>query len=99
MSQAQATLLVETARVRVTEWRFGPGDATGPHTHEFDYVVIPVTGGDFEVRGADGTSGGMQQDPGAAYARAAGVSHDIVNRGPKVAIFVEVELLEPARDA
>ena len=30
---------VDTSEVRVTEWRLVPGSATGPHTHEMDYVI------------------------------------------------------------
>ena len=40
---AVATVMVDNARVRVTEWAFAPGAATGWHVHEFDYVITPVT--------------------------------------------------------
>jgi hypothetical protein len=34
----------------VTTWTFGAaGAATGQHRQEFDYVVVPVTGGRFEA--------------------------------------------------
>jgi hypothetical protein len=63
------------------------------HTHEFDYLVVPVTGGDFSVALPDGTITPMTQNPGAAYARQAGVTHDVINIGAKAASFVEVEFL------
>ncbi|MCY3830662.1 MAG: cupin, partial [Rhodospirillaceae bacterium] len=36
MSEIKAvpTVMIEDERVRVTEWRFAPGAATGYHVHE-----------------------------------------------------------------
>ena len=42
---AVATVQLDNERVRVTEWRFAPGAATGWHRHEHDYVVVPMTTG------------------------------------------------------
>lgn len=92
-SEAVADIMIDDGRVRVTKWGFDPGAATGLHTHEFDYVVVPVTGGDFTVVGADGTRTSMTQMPGAAYARTVGVTHDVINAGAHPASFVEIEFL------
>lgn len=93
ISAAVPTVEIDDGRVRVTKWHFEPGASTGMHTHEFDYLVVPVTGGDFSVVQPDGTATPMAQIPGAAYARSAGVTHDVINAGPKAASFVEVEFL------
>lgn len=93
ISAAVPTVEIDDGRVRVTKWHFEPGASTGMHTHEFDYLVVPVTGGEFSVVQPDGTITPMVQSPGAAYARNAGVTHDVVNAGPKAASFVEVEFL------
>ena len=45
----ESLLRVATERVRVTEWRLPSGDATGHHTHEYDYVVVPLTGGELTI--------------------------------------------------
>ena len=45
MLSAKSDVQVDTPEVRVTEWRLAPGSATGPHTHEMDYVIVPVTAG------------------------------------------------------
>ena len=39
---AKPTVFIDNERVRVTEWRFAPGAATGWHRHEYDYVVVPM---------------------------------------------------------
>jgi quercetin dioxygenase-like cupin family protein len=93
ISAAVPTVEIDDGRVRVTKWHFEPGASTGMHTHEFDYLVVPVTGGDFSVVQPDGTVTPMAQSPGAAYARNAGVTHDVVNAGAKAASFVEIEFL------
>ena len=50
MSQARGTVSVDDDRVRVTTWTFeAAGTATGRHRHEFDYVIVPITGGTFTV--------------------------------------------------
>jgi quercetin dioxygenase-like cupin family protein len=91
--QATATVQVDDERVRVTEWRFAPGEATGWHRHELDYVVVPVTGGTLRVEAADGATE-AELVAGRSYARRAGVEHDVVNAGDGEVAFVEIELKE-----
>jgi len=91
VERAESAILIDTDRVRVTAWKFAPGQATGVHRHEFDHVVVPVSGGTFTVIAADGTTQ-MNQQAGQAYARQAGVKHDVANSGQQEALFVEVEL-------
>jgi quercetin dioxygenase-like cupin family protein len=92
MEQAEASVTVDSERIRVTSWTFAPGQATGMHRHEFDYVVVPVTGGSFTVTAPDGAPSEMRQEAGQAYARQAGVEHNVANAGPQTAVFVEIEL-------
>lgn len=93
MAAAVPHVMVDDGRIRVTRWHFEPGASTGMHTHEFDYVVVPITGGTFNVMAPDESMSAMVQNPGESYARAMGITHDVVNVGHHVAIFVEVELL------
>jgi quercetin dioxygenase-like cupin family protein len=92
MEQAEASVTVDSERIRVTSWTFAPGQATGMHRHEFDYVVVPVSGGSFTVTAPDGAASELRQEAGQAYARQAGVEHNVANAGPQTAVFVEVEL-------
>ena len=79
--------------VRVTTWTFGAaGAATGQHRHEFDYVVVPITGGRFEVLELDGTVREMDQVAGSPYLGTAGTAHDVVSAAAQEAVFVEIEL-------
>jgi len=53
--KAVATVQVDNDHLRVTEWRFAPGAATGYHRHAYDYVVVPVLDGELELIGPDGS--------------------------------------------
>jgi beta-alanine degradation protein BauB len=93
MSAAQATAGVDDDRVRVTTWAFAAnGEATGWHVHEYDYLVVPVTGGTFAVTGPDGSTREMIQEAGSPYLGRAGTEHDVVNVSGAAAVFVEIEL-------
>jgi quercetin dioxygenase-like cupin family protein len=93
MSAAQATTVVDDERVRITTLTFGgDGDNTGWHVHEYDYVIVPVTGGTFAVTGADGDTRELIQEAGSPYLGSAGTEHDVANAGGATAVFVEIEL-------
>jgi quercetin dioxygenase-like cupin family protein len=98
MSEAESVTSIDDGRIRVTTWTFPDvGASTGPHVHEHDYVVVPVTGGTFVVTGADGAVRELSQYAGLPYQGAAGTAHEVVNGGDGTAVFVEVELIEPVR--
>ena len=48
-AEGKPTRLIDNERVRVTEWRFAPGAATGWHRHEHDYVVVPLYDGNLRI--------------------------------------------------
>ncbi len=56
MSDATPTELIDNERVKVTEWKFKPGQSTGWHRHGMDYVVIPVTTGKLLMKDAESVS-------------------------------------------
>ncbi|HEV8436917.1 MAG TPA: cupin domain-containing protein [Methylomirabilota bacterium] len=89
--RAVPTVQIDDATVRVTEWRFAPGAATGWHRHEFPYVVVPLTTGRL---GIDGPNGATTADlvAGQSYARPAGVEHDVTNANAFEFVFIEIEL-------
>lgn len=92
---AQPTVQEDNDRVRVTEWRFAPGAATGWHRHDYDYVVVPMTTGRLLLKGPDGEHG-ADLTAGVSYFRRAGVEHDVINANGGEFVFVEIELKTPA---
>jgi quercetin dioxygenase-like cupin family protein len=88
---ARATLQIDNDRVRVTEWRFAPGEETGWHTHTMDYVVVPLYDGVLRIETVGGTTDvGLHE--GDSYSRSAGVRHNVINVNSFEFAFVEVEL-------
>jgi hypothetical protein len=93
MGAATSRVTLDDGKVRVTTWTFGAdGDATGVHRHEFDYIVVPITGGTFVVTAIDGSERTMTQIAGAAYAGLRGTEHDVTNASGGEVVFVEIEL-------
>jgi len=90
--RAVPTIQLENEHLRVTEWRFAPGAATGYHRHAHDYVVVPVVDGVLELVGPDGSRSRARLEQGKSYFRNAGVEHDVINAGGGVMSFVEIEL-------
>ena len=85
------TVRIDNDRVRVTEWRFEPGAATGWHRHEYDYVIVPITSGRLLLR-EGGEERVAELSLGVPYFREAGVEHDVVNGNDVEFAFVEIEL-------
>lgn len=88
---ARPTLQIDNERVRVTEWRFAPGAATGWHRHEMDYVVVPMLDGKLRLVEPEGTRE-VDLKAGVPYTRKAGVEHDVINANTYEYAFIEVEL-------
>ncbi len=93
MSAATAVVTIDDERTRVTTWTFDAlGDTTGPHRHEYDYIVIPVTGGTLTVATPDGSTRVMTQVAGVPYSGSAGTTHTVTAINADRLCFVEVEL-------
>ena len=89
--RAVPTVQIDDARVRVTEWRFAPGSATGWHRHEYPYVVVPMTTGRLALTGREGETI-ADLVAGRSYARAEGVEHDVRNANAFEFVFIEIEI-------
>ena len=89
--RAVPTVKIDNARVRVTEWRFAPGAATGFHRHEYDYTVVPITTGPLLITGPAGSATAALV-AGEPYFRPAGVEHDVRNPNAFDFVFIEIEL-------
>lgn len=87
-----ATPCFDLPRVRATRFDFTPGAETGWHVHGADYVIVAVTDCDMLIEEPGGGTRRVLVPAGAAYARSAGVEHNVVNAGAAPMCFVEVEL-------
>lgn len=91
-NQAVPTVFIDNDCVRVTEWRFAPGAATGWHRHEYDYVVTPITDGKLKIVDGNGDATHAELKIGQPYYREAGVEHDVINDNSYEFVFVETEV-------
>jgi quercetin dioxygenase-like cupin family protein len=86
------TVKIENDYVKVTEWRFAPGAATGWHRHEHPYVVVPLATGKLRLV-EDGEERIADLTLGEPYFRQAGVEHDVINANDTEYAFIEIELI------
>jgi quercetin dioxygenase-like cupin family protein len=93
MADARSETTIDDERVRVTTWSFEKaGDSTGAHVHEYDYVIVPVTGGTLTtVSTTDGSARTITQVAGSPYTGQAGLAHTVTADADGI-VFVEVEL-------
>jgi quercetin dioxygenase-like cupin family protein len=93
---AVPTVQVDNDRIRVTEWRFAPGAATGWHRHGYDYVVVPMTTGRLTLDDGKETRT-AELVAGRSYYRPVGVEHNVINANAFEFVFVEVEFKTAVR--
>lgn len=89
---AKTTVFIDNDKVRVTEWRFGPGDNTGWHRHGMDYVVVPLMDGKVKLKLPGRQEAEAEMKKGVPYFRETGVEHDVINANDGEYAFIEVEL-------
>ena len=92
MLSAKSDVQVDTPEVRVTEWRLAPGSATSHHTHEMDYVIVPVTSGEMTIVAPTGERSKAQLGVGKSYFRKPASSTTCSTRPASEIVFLEVEL-------
>lgn len=91
MPVAQSNTSIDNDIVRVTNWTFEPGQSTGEHRHEHDYVVVPLTDGITSILTTERRDQN-ELHKGGCYFRSAGAVHDVTNDGNQALVFVEIEL-------
>jgi quercetin dioxygenase-like cupin family protein len=82
----------EDERSRMVRYTIEPGEQTGWHHHQLDYVVIYLTDGELTSHFADGTSKVFNYERGKSSAYKAPVEHNAVNTGDTTVIGFEIEL-------
>ncbi len=92
-STGTATEFINNERARVTRWDFGPGEETGIHVHEMDYVVVPITSGTLLIIDDVENETKVELTAGVPYFRRADIKHNVINDNLAEISFVEIELL------
>lgn len=86
---ARHNLLLENDRTRITQWIFAPGDQTGWHRHEWDYVTVQQSAGHLLLCAPDGGERRVDYEDGRTVAWTAPIEHNAINTSD-----VEVRVLE-----
>ena len=90
--KAKPTVQIDDKQVKVTRWDVPSGAETGWHTHEMDYIVVPLTKGILNAELPSGSAVENKLTVGGSYARPAGVNHNIINVNDEPFSFIEIEL-------
>jgi len=89
---ATSTIYEDNERVRVTEWRFAPGEETGWHRHELDYTVVPIITGSLTIIDREGVETVNNIAMGVPYFRYSGAEHNVINQSLSEVAFIEIEI-------
>ena len=84
-------ILHEDEKTRITHWVIKPGEQTGWHRHEYDYVAVQQSGGRLHFDNPDGSTREVDYTPGVARAVTAPVEHNATNVGDVDIVVLEIE--------
>ena len=88
---AKSDIMIDNDKTRVTRWLFEPGEDTGEHIHEYDYVVVPMKDGKLKIVNHDGQETISKLTKGGSYFREKGVNHNVLNNNDFIYKFIEIE--------
>jgi len=84
-------LLHEDEKTKITHWVIKPGEQTGWHLHDNDYVAVQQSTGRLFFEHADGSTREVDYSPGVARAVSAPVEHNAINIGDVDIVVMEIE--------
>ncbi|NNE85231.1 MAG: cupin [Alphaproteobacteria bacterium] len=85
-------LLHEDDKTRITHWTMRPGEQTGWHSHDFDYVVVQLSGGRLHLDYADGSEHEVDYAPGNTLSGSAPIEHNAISVGDEAIVSIEIEI-------
>ncbi len=88
---ASSETLLDDDKTCITLFTIQPGEQTGWHRHEFDYVVVQQSDGRLHLDYADGSMREIGYTPGVALFVSAPVEHNAINVGDVDIIALEIE--------
>tara|TARA_B110000037_G_scaffold213411_1_gene267873 strand:+ start:1509 stop:1784 length:276 start_codon:yes stop_codon:yes gene_type:complete len=88
---ATSKIMIDNERTIVTSWVFEPGEETGQHIHEYDYVVVPMKNGELKLVDHTGLVSISKLQKGISYYKEKGVNHNVINNNDFAYSFIEIE--------
>ena len=89
---AKSKIIINNDKIRVTNWFFKPGEETGEHVHEYDYLVIPMVDGILKIINEDGSVSMSELNKGLPYFRQKGTKQNVITTNKFEYSFIEVEI-------
>ena len=94
---AHNEVILDNDMTRITFHRIRPGEQSGWHRHEFDYVGYHFASSDLLVEYGSGGTGTMISQAGVAtfYEAGEGFEHNVTNVGLTDMVALEIEYKRP----
>ena len=89
---AESEMMIDNKKTRVTRWSFEPGEETGQHIHDYDYVVVPMKDGELKIVNQDGSVTISKLTKGVSYFKEKGMNHNVINNNDFSYSFIEIEI-------
>lgn len=84
-------VIMENDDMIVTHWVFKPGEQTGWHCHEMDYMPIQLSTGRLRFEFPDGSTKEIDYVPRTASVVPAPLEHNAINISDEEVVALEIE--------
>ncbi|MDB4225428.1 MAG: cupin [Alphaproteobacteria bacterium] len=91
---AEHSVVLENEKMIVTHWVFKPGEQTGWHLHEMDYMPIQLSEGKLLFEFVDGSTKEINYVPRTTSIVRAPLEHNAVNTSDIDVVALEIEFKE-----
>ena len=89
--RADFNLLFEDDKTKITLWTFAPGEQTGWHHHNFDYITIQKSGGRLKLESQDGEIKYVDYENNRTAGYSAPIKHNATNVSDQEVRVIEIE--------
>ncbi|MBT4204045.1 hypothetical protein N9560_00095 [Hyphomicrobiales bacterium] len=91
---AKHSVVLENEKMIVTHWVFKPGEQTGWHLHEMDYMPIQLSEGKLMFEFTDGSTKEINYIPRTSSIVRAPLEHNAINTSDIDVVALEIEFKE-----
>ena len=92
---ASHKVVLENDEMIVTHWVFKPGEHTGWHLHDTDYIPLQLSEGRLKFEFPDGTTSEVDYVPGTSSYVKAPLEHNAINVSDVDVVALEIEYKKP----